>query len=103
MPEIKNYAIRFYGGPKGSDEGIRARVHLFDDQNKMVGGVDFYDSGFEMPVDIAEPQIRMSMPAGQIYAVVDILRNEKPIFLEWQAGLNQGYLGTSQEPVGEGE
>ena len=103
MPEIKNYAVRFHGGPKGSGDGIRAQIHLFNEKNKMVGALDFYESGIALPMDSQQPIIRMSLPANQIYAVVDLLRNEKPLFLEWQEGLKNAYLGTSQEPVGEGE
>ena len=103
MPEVKNYAVRFHGGPEGSGKGIRAQIHLFNDNNKMVGAIDFYDDGVLLPTDSLEPMIRMSMPASQVYAVVDLLRNEKPLFLEWQKGLKNAYLATSQEPVGEGE
>ena len=103
MPEIKQYAIRFHGGPEGSGSGIRAQIHLFDSQNRMVGAVDFYEDSHSLPEDSQQELIRMAMPSSQAYAVIDMLRNEKPIFLEWQATLKNAYLGTSQEPVGEGE
>ncbi len=103
MPEIKNYAIRVHGGPSGSGEAIRAQIHLFDDRNKMVGAMDFYDEGVALPADRKEDMIRMALPASQIHTVVDILRNEGPVYLVWQERLQNAYLGTSQEPVGEGE
>ncbi len=103
MPEIKNYAIRIHGGPTGSGMLIRAQIHLFDDSNKMVGAVDFYDQGAALPKDRNEEIMRMALPAEQLHTVVDMLRNEGPIFLEWQSTLANAYLGTSQEPVGEGE
>ncbi|MEM7657444.1 MAG: hypothetical protein AAF399_15025 [Bacteroidota bacterium] len=104
MPEIKHYAIRFHGGPQGSGSGIRTQIHLFDDKNRMVGAVDFYEQGHSLPIDSKQDQlIRLSLPSDQAFAIIDMLRNEKPIFLEWQERLQNGYLGTSQEPVGEGE
>ncbi|MEM7367865.1 MAG: hypothetical protein AAF587_04645 [Bacteroidota bacterium] len=103
MPEIKHYAIRFHGGPEGSGEGIRAQIHLFDDSNRMVGAIDFLDGIDPLPEDTNQDFIRMSMPSGLVHSVIDMLRNEKPIFLEWQDRLKNAFLGTSQEPVGEGE
>lgn len=103
MPEIKNYAIRIHGGPSGAGEAIRAQIHLFDDKNKMVGAIDFFDAGIELPADKHTDIIRMALHADQLHSVVDVLRNEAPIYLEWQERLQNAYLGTSQEPVGEGE
>lgn len=103
MPAIHTYAIRFHGGPKGAGDGIRGHVHLFDTHNKMVGRIDFYDPSLTLPADKKDEMIHMSMPADQIHAVVDVLRNEKPIYLQWQETLKNAYLGTGQEPVGEGE
>ncbi|MEO1449785.1 MAG: hypothetical protein AAFV07_09645 [Bacteroidota bacterium] len=103
MPSIHTYAIRFHGGLKGEGTGIRAHIHLFDSQNKMVGRIDFYDPKLTLPADRNDGMIHMSMSADQIHAVVDVLRNEKPIYLQWQKTLQNAYLGTGQEPVGEGE
>jgi hypothetical protein len=103
MPEVRQYAIRMHGGPQGSNDSIRAQIHLFDHQNKLVGAIDFFDDGVELPVDSRHDLIRMALPAGQIHTVVDMLRNEGSIFLEWQEKLRNAYLATSQKPVGEGE
>ena len=103
MPEVRQYAIRMHGGPQGSNDSIRAQIHLFDHQNKLVGAIDFFDDGVELPVDSRHDFIRMALPAGQIHTVVDMLRNEGSIFLEWQEKLRNAYLATSQKPVGEGE
>lgn len=105
MPEIKNYAVRFHGGPEGSGTGtqIRSQIHLFDASNKMVGSIDFFERGKELPADRNEGRIVMAMYADMMRTVVDVLRNEAPVYFEWQERLKNAYLGTSQEPVGEGE
>ena len=69
----------------------------------MAGVIDFFDPKTTLPEDRNEELIRMALPSDQLSAIVDILRNEKPIFLEWQKSLQNAYLATSQEPVGEGE
>ena len=36
-------------------------------------------------------------------SVIDMIRNEKPIYLHWDDATGQGYVSTSTEPIGEGE
>ena len=102
MPEIRQYAIRLHGGPEGPGRPLRAQIHLFDNDNRLAGVVDFYDANQRLPEDTKEELIRMALPASQLHATVDMLRNEGPIYLEWQSKLGNAYLATSQEPVGEG-
>lgn len=104
MPEIKNYAVRFHGGPKGSGTDIRAQIHLFDTTNRMIGWVSFYDRGYDLPEDEkTEDHLVVSMYTEVMQSVIDMLRNEEPIYLAWQPKIKNCYLGTGQEPVGEGE
>lgn len=103
MAEIKHYAIRIHGGIQGSGKGIRAQIHLFGEQNKLVGRVDFIDEGHTLLPDTKGDMIQLSLPASQLSVVVDILRNEGPVYIEWQESIKNAYLGTGQEPVGEGE
>ena len=42
-------------------------------------------------------------PLSMYYHTMDILRNEKPVYFEYSRELNQGFLRTGLEPVGEGE
>jgi len=46
-------------------------------------------------------RIRMCLPSSMFQGVLDMLRNEKPIYCYFAAG--RGFLDTSGEPVGEGE
>lgn len=45
--------------------------------------------------------IRMHLPSAMFQNVLDILRNEQPVYIYWAQ--NRGFLSTSKEPVGEGE
>ncbi len=103
MPEIKQYAVRFHGGPKAQGTGMRAQVHLFGVDNRLIGEIHFMDDGLLLPEDVSEPRLIMALPVSMLDNVVDLLRNEGPVFIEWQAKIDNVYLGTSQEPVGEGE
>ncbi|MFK7969657.1 MAG: hypothetical protein AB8F95_04780 [Bacteroidia bacterium] len=104
MKEVKHYAVRIHGGPKGSGDGSRASIHLFDKKKRMVGHLSFMDAGVPLTADkISDDVVYLALPSDQLSDVVDMLRYEKPIYVEWQASLKNAYLGTIQEPVGEGE
>lgn len=103
MTEIKNYAVRLNGGLSGSGEYLRAQVHLFDANNKLVAVIDFHDTAGSMHEDYVRNIIRTSMPVDRLADVVDLLRNESPIFLGWREEHKKAFISTTQEPVGEGE
>ena len=88
---------------QGPETRIRAQIHLFDASNKMIGSVDFFEPGMELPSDSNEGRIIMAMHTPMMHSVIDVLRNEGPVYIEWQERLKNAYMGTSQEPVGEGE
>lgn len=39
----------------------------------------------------------------QFHDSIDLLRNEKPVYFQWNEATKGAYLATSQEPVGEEE
>jgi len=104
MKEVKNYAVRFHGGPEGYQLGIRAQVHLFDAENVLIGIVHFMDEGRSLPADRQDgSRITMAMYMRDLPTVVDILRNESPVFIGWQQTIQNAVISTMQEPIGEGE
>ncbi len=50
---------------------------------------------------ILNVMIIMHLPSAMFENVIDILRNEKPI--NYYFSMGHAFLGTSVEPVGEGE
>ena len=105
MKEIKRYALKIFGGPKGSGLGKRASIHLFDKDNRGIGRVDFWDAEMDLPADENSEMngIILSLHAARMVNVVDMLRNEEPCFIAWQESIKNAYISTGQEPVGEGE
>lgn len=105
MKEVKRYALKIFGGPRGSGAGKRSSIYLFDKDNHGIGRVDFWDAGITLPADENSDMggITFSLHIDQMHDVVDMLRNEGPIFIAWQETLKNAYIGTGQEPVGEGE
>ena len=100
---VAKYHVLFYGSPEGYQNN-RAQVSLLDAHNNSLAFVRFKDPGMTLESDYlpADGIIRMHLPSSMFASVIDLLRNEKPIYVYF--GPNQGFLGTSSfEPVGEAE
>ncbi|MBU2705513.1 hypothetical protein KCM76_05950 [Zooshikella marina] len=99
--EIKNYHVLFYGGPEGYQTN-RAQIALYGSDGKTKGYVRFNDPGMQYENDYESSGIiRMHLPSAMFENVIDVLRNEKPVYLYFAQG--RGFLSTSKEPIGEGE
>jgi hypothetical protein len=112
--EIKEYMVIFrqleerdFGGVVAKIRGmVRCTGSGINDDNQYRLDVFFLTADSAVP----EPQIKLDEGSGEIFfpmsdmsTVIDILRNEKPIFghlrvdnLQWTS------ITTSNEPVGEG-
>ena len=99
--EIKQYHILFYGSPEGYQTN-RAQIALYGPDGKTAAYLRFNDPGMFFESD-AESNgiIRMHLPSSMFQNVLDVLRNEKPVYIYFAQG--RGFLSTSKEPVGEGE
>ena len=99
--EIKQYHILFYGSPAGYQTN-RAQIALYDANNKTVAYLRFNDTGMLFENDSnAGGIIKMHLPSAMFENVLDVLRNEKPVYIYFAQG--RGFLATSKEPVGENE
>ena len=96
-----SYHVLFYGSPDGHKDA-RAQISLYDRDGNTTVWVRFYDEGKTIPDDYRkEGIIRMHMPVAMFDSVLDVLRNEKPIWTYFQAG--RGFISSSNEEVGEAE
>ena len=99
--EVKKYHILFYGSPQGYQTN-RAQIALYNDKDKTVAFIRFNDPGMFFENDYQRDGIiRMHLPSAMFQNVLDVLRNEKPVYIYFAQ--NRGFLSTSKEPVGEGE
>lgn len=99
--EITNYHILFYGSPEGYQTN-RAQISLYGADGKTRAYVRFNDPGMTFENDYeSNGIIRMHLPSAMFENVLDVLRNEKPVYIYFAQ--NRAFLSTSKEPVGEGE
>jgi len=86
-----------------------ATITLFNDAGNCIAFLRFYSpedtpAANEYRADLGHPLI--SYPASAFQPMVDVLRNEKPMYFTWydyRPVRCFGGVGTSREPVGEHE
>ena len=99
--EITDYHILFYGSPEGYQTN-RAQISLYGADGKTAAFVRFNDPDMAFENDVESGGIiRMHLPSTMFENVLDVLRNEKPVYIYFAQG--RGFLSTSKEPVGESE
>lgn len=99
--EIRNYHVLFYGSPTGYQTN-RAQISLYGADGKVAAYVRFNDPGMQFENDTESGGvIAMHLPSAMFQSVLDVLRNEKPVYVYFAQG--RGFLATTREPVGEGE
>jgi hypothetical protein len=104
--DISTYLVFAYGGPTGNS-GARASIALgIPNANAFL---TFYPDSTPIPANSAAPDFSgklmyyVNYPYSQYMAVIDLLRNEKPVKLFFRDDNLAAYITTSKEPVGENE
>ena len=108
IKEIRNYDVAYYAGAKNvSGHPYRAVIGLRDENNDLLGAAYSHHSPATMPnadTQKATGYISCHYPAESYAHILDLLRNESPVFVEFEVSAgNVGNIRTSAEPVGEGE
>jgi hypothetical protein len=105
--EILRYTVNIMGGGRNPpDYPYRAVINLRGEGGRRLGTRYFHRSTDTMPKTDHQPQngiVSCHFPWVQFSAVIDLLRNEKPIWLWYDRNVKMGYISTSPEPVGEGD
>lgn len=108
IKEIKNYVVAYYAGAKNlTGHAYRAIISLRDENNALLGAAYFHHSEESMPntdTQKASGFISCHYHADDYPHVLDLLRNEKPVYLQFEITAGKvGSIRTNAEPVGEGE
>ena len=101
--EIKKYRIFLDSGTQKNKNFTT--VNLYDKEEEIIGILQFFDKGFE-PKDMADSHyIYLPYPIKKFPYIIDVLRNEKPVFIGyWENEFGKyGRIYTGKEDVGEGE
>lgn len=96
---IDHYKVWYYGK---NDHRIQIQVYQKDE---YVGSLTFTDQSEIPSNEVIDGQlIRLSFHTGEYGHVIDLLRNESPLFIWINETSGIGGLATDElEPIGEGE
>ena len=98
MPLVTDYEVTFEGGNREPTV-----VHLYGSSGPM-SHIRFIEPEM-VPSSYSDSTaggyIYMALPSTMVEDVIDILRNEGPVYIDYGSGL--ALLSTSEEPVGEAE
>jgi hypothetical protein len=105
--EIATYSVNCIS--LGDPNKFAATLTVFDVSSKPLAFWQFYTDASqaasnEFRDDLGYPLI--SAPAASLPSILDVLRNEKPVyftFYDYRPVRLFGAIGTAREPVGEGE
>lgn len=100
--EIKHYRIFLDSGTQKNR--CFTTINVFDKAEEIIGVLQFLDEGMEIK-DKEYDVIHLQYPIGKFPYVLDVLRNEKPVFIGyWENEYGKyGRIYTGKEMVGEGE
>ena len=98
--EVGSYRVYFYGSPTGYDNKSRAQIELKSPEGNVIAWIRFSDPGQVFEEDQEWP-IEMHLPSSMFANVMDVLRNEKPIYIYFK--LEKAFLATCHEPIGSSD
>ncbi len=97
--EIKTYILEIYAGDQTAN--LRASITLFDAKKDEMGTLGFVEDG-PIPANIPGGIPVAYYPVSRYADVVDMLRNESPVYLVYGNG-DQVSITTASENIGDGE
>lgn len=111
MPEVNRYRVVLYGS-SAEKPTLKAKIELYAappsrateraaaaTSTTTVGKIKFHEGLPHLPTDREEKGVaEMNLPATMLPVVVDILRNEAPVYFAFHEG--RAVFGTGVEPIG---
>lgn len=105
--EISKYSVNIISDAEPNN--LVATVWLFDASGNFIAFLGFYSPGSPLPPNKFRTDLGgavVSYPSTALASMVDVLRNEKPLYFIWYDYMPVrcfGAVGTSREPIGEAE
>ena len=102
--KIEKYQVQHFAG--GTSYFLRAMIWLYDENKATFANARFYMNPNDVPAHDTKASngfVACHYPPEQYSDVLDLLRNEEPVYLHFSDTNKMGYFSTAPEPVGEGE
>ena len=112
--KIDTYSVRVYANEESGEKTVWGTKTIFMySGGKHVASAFFAKAGFQAPdADFSadDGHIYFHAQGEQYSAVIDLLRNEKPVYINWaptsddvESDDGEAYFNTGKEPTGEEE
>jgi hypothetical protein len=94
--------ITGYTGDGGNQIGF---IYFNDTTGKYIGYAGIIREGQPLPANVLHPNgvLNFYFHEAELVPLLDTLRNEKPIFVQFNTDLKWASVGTAKEPVGRHE
>lgn len=105
MPDIRSEILHYQYEFRDIQGENAAFLHLFDAQNKLLCMAAFVERTGPLPAprQNVNGTVFISFHRSDLYSVIDMLRNEKPVMFNWSEENCSAQITTGKEPVGEEE
>lgn len=100
--EIENYSLAQFNR-SASTNGTRAVIRFYDATDNLVIYAQFWKGDTLLPNRLHNGVYYLYFAWDEYLPMVDMLRNEKPIYGAIADSLTWGYITTRREPIGEAE
>ncbi len=103
--EVGKYRVLLITGYAGGGGHQVGFVYFNDKAGKYVGYVGIIKDASPLPANVqhANGILNIYFHEAELVALLDTLRNERPVFVKFNTDLKWGSVGTDLEPVGEQE
>lgn len=97
---ISEYKVVLYG--EQGTSLIGSYIHCYHN-NKIIMSCTFYNDESNVPANDKGLRVNLRYPMSKFSNVLDVLRNEEPVYFGFIESSKLGYIATHKEPVGDGE
>ncbi len=101
--EIGSYSLLMLTDPSRPD--LIGYIYLYDPTGKYLGLVAIMRDGTVLPANqqYTNGLLAIYFHEAELESMLDTIRNEKPLYVQFHTTLKWGSVGTGLEPVGEQE
>ena len=101
--EVGTYEVLMISGYGGG--GQIGFVYFYEPSGTYIGYAGIIKTGAPLPGNVQWPNgvLNIYFPDSQFGPMLDVLRNERPVYVKYNTDLKWGSVGTGKEPVGEQE
>jgi hypothetical protein len=102
---VRHYECEVVVSSGADGPGPVAFVYLFDEQRQLLASIACHsDPARIRPAEQQENGVILaSLAREELPTLIDLLRNEKPVFLRWEEATSTLRVTSGEEPVGEEE